>query len=88
MTHHIVWTYQNQQIEAEATCDDPECLNRFVCAEAPCEVYYDVRREDDGTVTHKPWEDEHPAINRHRMENSRDCAFAEFLNAIRIQSPS
>lgn len=67
----------------EAICDDPDCLNRYVCADSPCEVYFDVRRESNGTVTHKPWEDEHPAINRHRMEKRADCSLLDFLNADR-----
>lgn len=41
----------------------------------------EARREADGTVTHKPWDDEDiPVINRHLMEKADYCNIAEWLN--------
>jgi len=82
MTHHIVWTHDRDHVEARATCDDPECLNRYVCIDGECETYYGVRREPDGSVTHKQWDDdERQVVNRHRMEKTDDCSVLDFLNA-------
>lgn len=82
MTHHIVWTFDDNDIEQAATCDDPECIHRYVCIDGACEVYYDVKRADDGTVTHKQWDDDdRPIIQRHRMENRDECMLLDYLNA-------
>lgn len=79
--HSIVWTFERDHVEARAVCGDEECLSRYTCPEPGCELLVDVRREADGTVTHKPWEDEHPAINRHVMEKQDYCNALEYLNA-------
>lgn len=82
MTHHIVWTFEGDHVDTHAECDDPECLNRYVCSDGECEVYYDVLRGDDGAVTHAQWDDGTRAIiERHRMERTKDCAALDYLNA-------
>lgn len=81
MSHSIVWTFENDSVEGKAVCDDDECLNRYRCG-PDCEVYYDVRRDPDGNVTHAPWDDENrQAIQRHVMEKDTTCSVCEFLNA-------
>ena len=78
--HEIVWTFDGDHVTQEAVCSDEDCISRYTCPE-PCEVLYDVRREPDGTVTHKPWDDGWPAINRHVMEKTDFCNVADWLNA-------
>lgn len=81
MSHSIVWTFERDHVEARAVCGDEDCLLRYTCPEPGCDLLFDVRREADGTVTHKPWEDERPAINRHVMEKQDYCNALEYLNA-------
>ena len=80
MSHEIVWEFFIDGVRATAECTDDDCISRYECTEE-CEFYYDVRREADGTVTHKPWADEIPAINRHPMQKSDSCNVVEWLNA-------
>lgn len=73
MSHEIIWKFDNDHVEATATCTDEECLSRYTC-EQECELYYDVRREPGGTVTHAQWDDDYRQIvNRHRMVRADEC---------------
>ena len=79
MTHELVWTLEHQSVVGMIVCGDTDCIYRYTC-EFDCEWLYDVKRAEDGSVSHDPSPYDEEKRMRHAMTRGDECNFALFLN--------
>ena len=80
MSHEMVWTFEQDAAGVKVICTDEDCINRYVCNQ-PCEMLYDIRRDESGQVTHGvyDWSGETNLTLRHKMELGDCCNAVEWL---------